>query len=145
MPLWKGACISIIYRFQSTLPVRGDTLDKIDKSPSAFQSILPVRGDTPYSTQNLRQINISIHSPYAGRYLMVISSTATRNCTISIHSPHAGRYSPLFTGCSRLSGFQSTLPVRGDTMMCIRIRKPFYISIHSPRAGRYFYGIGIIL
>ena len=55
---------------------------------------------------------------------------------ISIHSPHAGRD---VKGISYEGGdmpFQSTLPMRGETVSELSTGVKIIISIHSPHAGR---------
>ena len=100
---------------------------------------------------------ISIHSPRAGRDEMIRFPSSTR--AISIHSPRAGRdHRDRRIRPDNLT-FQSTRPVRGETLKLsatleifshfnplapcgARPRKAqhgipqFVISIHSPRAGR---------
>ena len=58
--------------------------------------------------------DISIHSPHAGRDQNK-SNYYARLQLISIHSPHAGRDSLLSAACKTGHGFQSTLPMRGET------------------------------
>jgi len=100
---------------------------------------------------------ISIHSHHAGRDWKPTKQWEL-SC-ISIHSPHAGRDKPISGPSQNLSNFnplspcgerhgnrhrtemvqifQSTLPMRGETLL-----PPFHIcffrdiSIHSPHAGR---------
>ena len=55
-----------------------------------FQSTLPMRGETLSSLPRLLIYTISIHSPHAGRDVLDGTNT-TRVFWISIHSPHAGR------------------------------------------------------
>jgi len=83
--------------FQSTLPMRGETYDQIkvftsgfDFNPlspcgerrshcpggrwqDGFQSTLPMRGETTGDLVSLRLLEISIHSPHAGRDGMVLT------------------------------------------------------------------------
>jgi len=93
--------------------MRGETQFLVDLSPaSLFQSTLPMRGETLIFGYNMATIIISIHSPHAGRDILTIAHIAItgqfqstlpmRGETklipalynprkISIHSPHAGR------------------------------------------------------
>ena len=81
------------YRFQSTLPVRGETGLSAGRTGSGrFQSTLPVRGETVKT---------------------VIDGAAEG---ISIHSPRAGRDCVWPTPNVSIIRFQSTLPVRGETL-----------------------------
>ena len=101
------------YRFQSTLPMRGGTLD-------ALRMLLAVR--------------ISIHPPHAGRD---IRSVAYHPALTYFNPP-----SPCGEGhCWRRSipppgRFQSTLPMRGGTDAIEHQGIPDDISIHPPHAGR---------
>ena len=56
-------------QFQSTRPVRGATPESVPKGKAEyrFQSTRPVRGATACSWQCIRQSDISIHAPRAGR------------------------------------------------------------------------------
>ena len=120
-------------RFQSTLPMRGETkLTKAASSTSwSFQSTLPVRGEIPPRSD--QQI-VSIHSPYAGR----------DDGSGYTHGPYHN-FNPLFLHRERRRAitrkdlknlFQSTLPIRGETWSSPSALARAYISIHSPRAGR---------
>ena len=101
--------------FQSTRPVRGETLRlRGYLLAHVFQSTRPVRGETLGPVRVRHPGRISIHSPRAGRDLRQLYILIRRQ-VISIHSPRAGR-DPI------------SLPLL-DT---------FPISIHSPRAGRDF-------
>jgi len=55
---------------------------------------------------------------------------------ISIHSPHAGRDSVKGIQYVNAYQFQSTLPMRGETLYAAIWEKAVEISIHSPHAGR---------
>ena len=86
--------------FQSTLPVRGATVDltsQFESTPTEFQSTLPVRGATDSIFGLDLPTRISIHAPREGSDLTKIAGA--------------------WTGCE----FQSTLPVRGAT----RARMPY--------------------
>ena len=168
------------YKFQSTLPMRGETsLRQLYRLPTKqFQSTLPMRGETRAGDCGLGHERISIHSPHAGRDQLEIGSATTDY--ISIHSPHAGRdkhrrymrnyitnFNPLSPCGERLADdfstdetrrfqstlpmrgetiptwngqqtliFQSTLPMRGETPCSRRSLRRTVISIHSPHAGR---------
>ena len=90
------------------------------------------RGRSDY----IRFERISIHSPHAGRDFN-LCALIYRTGQISIHSPHAGRDLMMMGILSfKIVSFQSTLPMRGETISNDRINKEIYISIHSPHAGR---------
>ena len=60
--------VQSVARFQSTLPMRGETnlhLRNIPRGP--FQSTLPMRGETYHTGYVYKYLLISIHSPHAGR------------------------------------------------------------------------------
>ena len=59
---------------------------------------------------------------------------------ISIHSPRAGRDILVHREALGLTPFQSTRPVRGETIASTMSPKFLIISIHSPRAGRDGHG-----
>ena len=79
---------------------------------TVFQSTRPVRGETLRDRPDRGRVQISIHSPRAGRDYAFID----------------------FIGL--LFQFQSTRPVRGETKCSIKRTPSSQISIHSPRAGR---------
>jgi len=78
----------------------------------AFQSTLPMRGETKTTGLATDTIQISIHSPHAGRDLKGLPEESVQQV------------------------FQSTLPMRGETSGNIGWQLFFTISIHSPHAGR---------
>ena len=108
------------------------------KSPTAttslFQSTRPVRGETGKSRRAGRAFQISIHSPRAGR-------DETRplfpppNTHFNPLAPCGARLKKNTTNARRLL-FQSTRPVRGETLPPEFVEQLKKISIHSPRAGR---------
>ena len=80
-----------------------------------FQSTLPLRGAT-YEFIYLRRTDvISIHAPLAGSDR--IRGTADMPLLISIHAPLAGSDLLFIHGCTSHFKFQSTLPLRGATLM----------------------------
>ena len=144
-------------RFQSTLPMRGETIKKY------FCFLLyAISIHSPHAGRDLSRPRktiaryISIHSPHAGRdpggdYM-------SEDYPISIHSHHAGRdsrktptvshgydFNPL-SPCGERHfvkivhyielRFQSTLPMRGETVEDVYHVMDKTISIHSPHAGR---------
>ena len=98
-----------------------------------FQSTLPVRGATLQPLPESSQPCISIHAPRAG------SDVADRRDLqiqkISIHAPRAGSDMVYVDNGKDYRGFQSTLPVRGATGHLCHNALPELISIHAPRAG----------
>ena len=93
--------------------MRGETLSQrsIRKACFIFQSTLPMRGETQVGNDAAILLAISIHSPHAGRDVVVACQEDP--VSISIHSPHAGRDKPVIF----INGING-------------------ISIHSPHAGR---------
>ena len=103
-----------------------------------FQSTLPMRGATPDGTKYVEQVAISIHTPHAGsdnKILLIPKNITDFNphspcgerrdllfclayqCNISIHTPHAGSDGGA-AGLILIRGqFQSTLPMRGATLL----------------------------
>ena len=129
-------------RFQSTLPVRGATWRTSFFSRSeTFQSTLPVRGAT-YGCRRRRNTknNFNPRSPCGERHDL---SKIGINLLISIHAPRAGSDTPYhYIHCLRVNfnprspcgerlgrkillsiraKFQSTLPVRGATLLTVRM------------------------
>jgi len=144
--------------FQSTLPVRGETMCKLDleelyrisiHSPRAgrdtrtmlgrskdcqFQSTLPVRGETSAGLFFSSVLpNFNPLSPCGER----LTKATKRSIPAYFNplSPCGERLRPLFE-FTPLEVFQSTLPVRGETDADEGISRVRPISIHSPRAGR---------
>ena len=99
-----------------------------------FQSTLPMRGETQVIVKLVRGIGISIHSPHAGRD--AVCSLIGFATLISIHSPHAGRDISIKCISYLFCIFQSSLPMRGETRFNRRKHRLTAISIHSPHAGR---------
>ena len=124
------------------LPVRGATpISNTRFTKRLFQSTLPVRGATVRRLQRLTATAISIHTPRAGsdwewsssnlRGLTFQSTLPVRGATrcgkhhggegmISIHAPRAGSDDPHTIVIPSSRRFQSTLPVRGATGSKIR-------------------------
>ncbi len=77
--------------FQSTLPVRGATIDQLLTAWARlrFQSTLPVRGATGRKMANEKAPTISIHAPRAGSDENQAAQLLS-NARISIHAPRAG-------------------------------------------------------
>ena len=137
--------IDAFYKFQSTLPVRGETELMAHMTPVGFISIhSPRAGRDAYIIGGYPLQGISIHSPRAGRdahkylfdtlttFISIHSPRAGRDnagrfygkiILISIHSPRAGRDTTVFTIEFIRWKFQSTLPVRGETIFKTHQRK----------------------
>jgi len=133
---WGTDTIYSFFSFQSTLPMRGETLlSAACKTGHGFQSTLPMRGETCEWADYPTKVLISIHSPHAGR---------------DMPSPGCKHRQPIF---------QSTLPMRGETLSRYSFAISLWnfnplspcgerppsskicadnlpISIHSPHAGR---------
>ena len=129
---WPLSGIIHKFQFQSTLPMRGETRSHVCAALLRISIHSPHAGrDVIVSARTCWIYRISIHSPHAGR-----DSTGPLPVEhqISIHSPHAGRDAS--HRISIVSGlFQSTLPMRGETG-ATSDSWPSKISIHSPHAGR---------
>ena len=99
-----------------------------------FQSTLPMRGETWTLEDFLQRGLISIHSPHAGR--------DPNLCTLSVPCSNFNPLSPCgerrFNHYINLvfRKFQSTLPMRGETDFDLYRVYKLKISIHSPHAGR---------
>ena len=80
------------------------------------------------------QYYISIHAPLAGcdPGLLLLLFFGIK---ISIHAPLAGCDRRTLVIPSSFDGFQSTHPLRGATLLCLRRAKNKRISIHAPLAG----------
>ena len=98
-----------------------------------FQSTLPVRGATKNLPKFINAGTISIHAPRAG-------SDASKRRYISLtknfnpRSP-CGERPSMMTWFNQIAEFQSTLPVRGATCFDDNFKPVAVISIHAPRAG----------
>ncbi len=145
------------YRFQSTLPMRGETVtDRLDRirSPISIHSphagrdirkyciIIGIINFNPLSPCGERRRrrkhvanakNISIHSPHAGRDAIIFCKYTHE--IISIHSPHAGRDSRSDHADSQVR-ISIHSPHAGRDFEVKHLYLPSYISIHSPHAGR---------
>ena len=124
-------------------------------SGSVFQSTLPVRGATSVVVNSPPRTGISIHAPRAGSDGCISSKRLTLD-DFNPRSPCGERRNRLFRGklllhfnprspCGERLGFrsisgkgavfQSTLPVRGATLVYFFQCVTLLISIHAPRAG----------
>ena len=108
----QGDCLE----FQSTLPVRGATRPSVVIALfSAFQSTLPVRGATKRVLLCGAPGDISIHAPRAGSD-MAGSQIRAIALNFNPRSP-CGERPVEWLRLSWCKVFQSTLPVRGATMV----------------------------
>ncbi len=143
--------------FQSTLPVRGATVWKLQSSITMiFQSTLPVRGATVFfrvstcsngyfnprspcgerhvgAGAGLPEEDISIHAPRAGSDGVSLAPRQLER-DFNPRSP-CGERREFFNIPDTESIFQSTLPVRGATRLSKSPCCIHPISIHAPRAG----------
>ena len=123
-----------------------------------FQSTLPMRGETPAEGREEGWKLISIHSPHAGRDGLAAgkgglswqfqSTLPMRGETnpslkylptlklISIHSPHAGRDQKLLIFIWQHDYFNPLSPCGERPWTPRSSWMPVSISIHSPHAGR---------
>ena len=146
------------WRFQSTLPMRGETMvachrmrSYINFNPlspcgerlylvkeyyydAKFQSTLPMRGETQSIDRKRQRSTFQSTLPMRGETSQF--QVLHKICQISIHSPHAGRDEPVESTAEYYQLFQSTLPMRGETNQFQVLHKICQISIHSPHAGR---------
>ena len=102
-----------IFVFQSTLPIQGETITKVQcmKLPK-FQSTLPIQGETKIQ-------GIPLDTRAFQSTLPIQGETSTANCILLITVE-----------------FQSTLPIQGETRRSMYGAKKWRISIHSPYTGR---------
>ena len=144
--------------FQSTLPIREETPHPTHSGRSIqFQSTLPIREETVSPAAVQMHGFISIHSSHTGRDTRP-RPNSTSCWRISIHSSHTGRdllpglfaglfpyFNPLFPYGKRRAEqlkalarllFQSTLPIREETLADHPTYRRVIISIHSPHTGR---------
>ena len=98
-----------------------------------FQSTLPVRGATKNPEFGEIRVIISIHAPRAGSDI----KSGLRKGKLKYFNPRSpcGERLKLVGGELIQAQFQSTLPVRGATLIRFNERRNIYISIHAPRAG----------
>ena len=101
--------------FQSTLPLRGATTSgTLPREPGIFQSTLPLRGATCKAALGYWPLWISIHAPLTGSDRGE-REKMTNSKNFNPRSPYGER--PIFPMTfEELSGFQSTLPLRGATL-----------------------------
>ncbi len=154
----SGRCVRMWSKFQSTLPMQGETrfasivscvnggfnpLSLCRERPDTnletrlttqFQSTLPMQGETTMYLRLEKDGKVSIHSPYAGRDLFMERCGRGRS-----------RFNPLSLCRERLQVLQP--PQAGDGFnplsLCRErrahrwiLRKRRGVSIHSPYAGR---------
>ena len=105
--------------FQSTRPVWGAT-SKVDTGGESkiFQSTRPVWGATAGDRQQRHQRDISIHAPRVGRDFIFVVGQMRR--LISIHAPRVGRDRIWESPVVQFIVFQSTRPVWGATISCMK-------------------------
>ena len=123
--------------FQSTLPLRGATSNSvIFRCPCQFQSTLPLRGAT-LTNQSSSSIEAYFNprSPYGER--RGHRAWAHSAPHISIHAPLTGSDRRLGQTQYALTRFQSTLPLRGATIVARLCRcRDLYFNPRSPYGER---------
>ena len=153
---WTRTC-SLSLKFQSTLPLRGATLATIPDEIRRLISIhAPLTGSDQLCAQPLLQnLYFNPRSPYGERPLATIPDEIRR--LISIHAPLTGSdqlcAQPLLQNlyfnprspygerpmipsfAQKVNKFQSTLPLRGATMLTGIYPYYYQISIHAPLTG----------
>ena len=124
-----------MHRFQSTLPVRGATLEHLAHFIPGFISIHAPRAgsDTALATPFDRLVHFNPRSPCGERHT---ARTSIFNAvTISIHAPRAGSDASS-TGGSYSNNISIHAPRAGsDPFLGCRNALHKSISIHAPRAG----------
>ncbi len=98
---------------------------------NAFQSTLLVRGATVTLCYNIIMVRISIHAPRERSDLILMSLLL--QSAISIHAPRERSDQDCVATIATIKTFQSTLLVRGATVINMGIGKKLSISIHAPR------------
>ncbi len=101
--------------------------------PTVFQSTLPLRGATMQRLRRGQPAVISIHTPLAGSDERIPSQWRTGR-DFNPHSPCGERPQHLVSDL-RFLLFQSTLPLRGATPTISDSHMASVISIHTPLAG----------
>ena len=99
-----------------------------------FQSTLPIREETGSYGRRSAVLTISIHSSHTGRDNFFTISNGEGQ--ISIHSSHTGRDPSMWTASCSRAAFQSTLPIREETLASALAAAGVMISIHSSHTGR---------
>ena len=121
-------------QFQSTLPVGGATVPKLDTPFKTAISIHAPRGGSDRSsTPRYRCSVISIHAPRGGS-----DNRSGADQDAALHfNPRSpwGERPPFVKWWGRPESFQSTLPVGGATPPAAHQPGRQEISIHAPRGG----------
>ena len=124
------------WSFQSTLPLRGATVDVSNMAQwTVFQSTLPLRGATsPANIVELCGSDFNPHSPCGERPCRPKSFSSERK-DFNPHSPCGERHDPLEFLQDGYK-FQSTLPLRGATKPERKRNGPQHFNPHSPCGER---------
>ena len=122
-------------KFQSTPPRRGDAMTvRLQRDAVASFNPRPREGATTIAHQIKQSEDlVSIHAPAKGR--RGLHRLGQSNDSVSIHAPAKGRRRTASVS-SRVAGFQSTPPRRGDTRGRPVGAWPASVSIHAPAKGR---------
>ena len=99
-----------------------------------FQSTLPIQGETVWRTSSKKSRKISIHSPYTGRDKE--DGIYFAHFCISIHSPYTGRDIMFAVSTEEELGISIHSPYTGRDTRLTDGRYYDEISIHSPYTGR---------
>ena len=99
-----------------------------------FQSTLPMRGATLMEKHKMRPISISIHAPHAGSD-SITRTAKSKSINFNPRSPCGERPMDELKKLCGEAGFQSTLPMRGATIVPDPVCTSCSISIHAPHAG----------
>ena len=131
-----GCCVTVAVEFQSTLPIREETHRRpgVSALSDDFNPLFPYGKRRGAGALSRRAGTISIHSSHTGR-----DPSANQVWGAYLN------FNPLFPYGKRLGTggtagtadrFQSTLPIREETMLCNGTSWPTKISIHSSHTGR---------
>ena len=122
-------------KFLLTRPMRGATKLKSKKRfTTVFLLTRPMRGATIINNKKTVKIEISTHTPHAGRDICSILSSPAHHYFYS-HAPCGARLS----ACCWMrlhKKFLLTRPMRGATKISCGKYEPWKISTHTPHAGR---------
>jgi len=98
-----------------------------------FQSTLPVRGATVEQSPLDQEAVVSIHAPGEGSDH--VCQAVAVSIHVSIHAPGEGSDLNSPARLASSSVFQSTLPVRGATGLVHQVGQSKGVSIHAPGEG----------
>ena len=125
---------TVVYRFQSTPPMRGATRGLFKLRADAPISIhAPHAGSDPKGVDFDDRTDISIHAPHAGSDLML--RIKIKIMPISIHAPHAGSDQAVQKAKISTMHFNPRPPCGERPFCAVLLTADNQISIHAPHAG----------